>query len=597
MTARELETAIVGPAALVGMGVEPALLAQLLVRTDDHHGSLPLLQYALSVQFDAADDGVLTLETHDRLGGLHAILARHADAQYNALSEHDQHLAQRVLLRMVRVGPAGAARRRAPIAELTDLSAATEALSVVLDSLDEHRLVTFDRDALSGEATVELAHDTLLSGWPRLASWIEHHRDALVRLESLRLALAGWERADRHPDHLLTGNRLAVIDQGPLHEAVALNDAERSFLDRSRSHQRAIEAGETARAHAERRILRRSRRRLVALAVAIVLLVGLGAWALVLVRDTSAERVVLLRPELGDVAAMVEDGFDRAVGQFGYTSNRVVLPGSPDAVDDALSADPGLVVAFAGGEDLQTIADAHSRTRFVVLDGVVAAPNVASVIFDANEASFLAGAAAALTSRTGTIGFIGGVDEDVIHAFEAGFTAGARHVDPDIRVLTNYLTQPPNYDGYLNPALGRRAALDLFQHGADVVFAAAGLSGLGAIDAAVEVSTDTGTQRWAIGVDSDQYVTIEKRPEIADPAAWQAHILTSVTKGLDEVTYDALADPTGTAFQPGVHHLGLEDGAVDISYTGGHIDAIRPQLEELRAAIIAGSIAVPTTLT
>jgi basic membrane protein A len=133
--------------------------------------------------------------------------------------------------------------------------------------------------------------------------------------------------------------------------------------------------------------------------------------------------------------------------------------------------------------------------------------NVASLLFAEHEGSFLVGAAAALKSTTGTIGFIGGVEIPLIQKFQAGYEAGARQIDPDIQIEVAYLTQPPDFTGFNDPAKGKETAAGMFDAGADVVYHAAGGSGAGLFEAAREASEATGEQRWAIGVDSDQYMS------------------------------------------------------------------------------------------
>ena len=128
---------------------------------------------------------------------------------------------------------------------------------------------------------------------------------------------------------------------------------------------------------------------------------------------------------------------------------------------------------------------------------------MASLVFAEEQGSFLVGAAAALKSQTGTIGFIGGVENDLIKKFEAGYAAGAEAVNPDIEILVNYITQPPDFGGFNDPARGKEIAGAQYEAGADVVYSAAGGSGLGAFEAAVDAGAPG--EVWAIGVDSDQY--------------------------------------------------------------------------------------------
>ena len=145
-----------------------------------------------------------------------------------------------------------------------------------------------------------------------------------------------------------------------------------------------------------------------------------------------------------------------------------------------------------------------------------------SLVSEDEQGSYLAGAAAALTSRSGTIGFVGGVKGEVIGRFQAGYVAGARAVDPGIDVLVDYLSVPPDLDGFVDQPAGQRAATAMYRAGADVVFAAAGQSGLGVFEAAAALSGGRRGQLWAIGVDSDQYDTVRVAPRGRGPGALAA---------------------------------------------------------------------------
>jgi len=133
----------------------------------------------------------------------------------------------------------------------------------------------------------------------------------------------------------------------------------------------------------------------------------------------------------------------------------------------------------------------------------------------------------------------------------------------------------------------------MYAEGADVIFHAAGNSGLGVFDAATAFSRDEGRHVWAIGVDSDQYETVLELPGATDAVDWQAHILTSVLKPIDGQTYAALAEYARGEFTPGQWKWGLAEGASGLSYSGGYIDDLRATLEDLEAKIVSGEIDVP----
>jgi basic membrane protein A and related proteins len=238
----------------------------------------------------------------------------------------------------------------------------------------------------------------------------------------------------------------------------------------------------------------------------------------------------------------------------------------------------------------------HPNTHFVIMDCLGGdLPNVSYMRFAVSEGSFLAGAAAALTSETGKIGFIGGVDLPDIWPFQAGYEAGARWVDPKVEVRSLYLAEFPDFEkGFLNPSLAQRTAERLYAEGADVIYHAAGISGSGVFEASVGSSQKQGRRLWTIGVDSDQYHSVTSlRLPAAQTERWRRHILTSMVKRYDRAFRFLFHEHTHGTFTPGTRRLGLAEGWVDISYSGGFIDGIRSQLERLRQQIISGEIDVP----
>jgi len=256
-----------------------------------------------------------------------------------------------------------------------------------------------------------------------------------------------------------------------------------------------------------------------------------------------------------------------------------------------------LIIAngFAFAQNVWRVGTEFPDTYFAITDDcpqddtftVVEMPNVRCMVSSEEEGSFLVGAAAALKSTSGTIGFIGGVETPLIKKFEAGFIAGANHINPDINILPAvYLTQVPDFTGFNDPVKGKEAALALYGQGADVIYHASGGSGLGLFQAADELSTDE-QHLWAIGVDSDQYNTV------GDPAL-QEHILTSMLKRVDTHVDTAIVDFLTDSFTPGEARLGLAEGGVGYATTGGFVDDISAQLDELAEQIIAGDIVVPT---
>jgi basic membrane protein A and related proteins len=302
-----------------------------------------------------------------------------------------------------------------------------------------------------------------------------------------------------------------------------------------------------------------------------------------------------------DLAA---NAWDDGKRMYGYIGREL----APDAGGEnreenlRLLAETGhaLIIAngFAFAQNVWRVGTEFPDTAFAITDDcpqddtftVVEMDNVRCMLFSEEQGSFLVGAAAALKSETGIVGFIGGVEVPLIKKFQAGFEAGAKFVNPDITILPAvYLTQVPDFTGFNDPVKGKEAALALYGQDADVIYHAAGGSGGGLFQAADELSTDA-QHLWAIGVDSDQYqVVLESdTPELAE------HILTSMLKKVDVAVGKAVLDFLEGNFAPGPIRLGLAEGGVGYSTSGGFVDDIAAQLDALAADIIAGTIEVPT---
>jgi basic membrane lipoprotein Med (substrate-binding protein (PBP1-ABC) superfamily)/DNA-binding SARP family transcriptional activator len=619
MSARELEAAIVTPAEGVGVRVEPALLAELVAETVSRPGSLPLLQFALTELFEARSSTEVTHAAYAALGGLRGVLSRRAEAAFLGLGAEEQRVGIQLFLRLVRLGRGAAdSRRRLTLAELTDLGIDAVALSEVLTTFGRHRLLTFDHDPVTQQATVELAHEALLTEWERLAGWIDRHRSALRRRDALLAAVDEWELSGRDPEYLLGGGRLAELDAWSHEGSLDLATREREFLEAGLIRERAAGEAETARAEDHQRLARTARLRLIGLAVALIVLVAAGAFS---VLGGPRRAVALLFTEPDVFVVQVTAGFDRALGDFGLASLKYSREGLWEAIEEKHGAgweadrtdEENLALMYA--EIDAELRDAAADAGLVVLASVppfiaqsvardfpdvhfiasypLALPNVMYLRFDDTQASYLAGAAAALRTETGVIGYIGGVDFEAIWGFQAGYEAGARAIDPDITILSEYLSGAEEFTGFSDPRAAEATATELYEAGADIVMHAAGNSGLGVFDAALSFTRATGRHVWAIGVDSDQYHTVTSLPGARNAEAWQQHILTSVLKGIDQQTYAAIAAYADGTFEPGTWTWGLESGAAGLSYSGGYLDEIRDELEALQARIVAGDISIP----
>ncbi|MFI7357217.1 BMP family protein [Streptomyces avidinii] len=246
---------------------------------------------------------------------------------------------------------------------------------------------------------------------------------------------------------------------------------------------------------------------------------------------------------------------------------------------------PVIGVGFAYAPAIKKVAPKFPKTTFGIIDDTsVTGENIANLVFNEEQGSYLAGVAAAKASKTGTVGFIGGVEVPLIKKFEAGFTQGVKDTNPNAKVLSQYLTQPPNFDGFAKPDLGKAAAQGQLDAGADVVYAAAGLAGSGAIEAA------SAKGKWAIGVDSDQY-------NQAGLAKYKDSILTSVTKDVSDSVFNLIKSVEDGKPTIGEIRYGLDKDGVGLADSNPkykEMADVIAAVEKAKADIIAKKITVKT---
>ena len=289
-------------------------------------------------------------------------------------------------------------------------------------------------------------------------------------------------------------------------------------------------------------------------------------------------------------------GAEAAVEEFGG-EYREVTPNEDGSDRAELLAqlaeegyNPVIAVGFAYDDVLADVAAEFPDTTFAqvdgsnkLFDGSSKGDNVTGLLFAAEQGSFLAGAAAALKSESGSIGFIGGVDVPLIQTFQAGYEAGAREVNPDIQINTQYISPAGDFSGFNDPARAQILAQGMYSAGADIVFQVAGGSGTGVFQAAAAAGGR------AIGVDSDQYNTVD------DPAL-QAVIMTSMLKRVDNAVLAFVSDYVDGTVEGGSDIMyDLESEGVGLATSGGFIDDIQDDIDGFRQRIIDGDIEVPTT--
>ncbi len=237
---------------------------------------------------------------------------------------------------------------------------------------------------------------------------------------------------------------------------------------------------------------------------------------------------------------------------------------------------PVLGIGFAQGPAIAKVAGEYPNTKFGIIDMVVNKPNVQSIVFKEQEGSFLVGMLAAMASKTHKVGFIGGMDIPLIRRFECGYEQGAKYADPKVEVIKNMTGSTPS--AWNDPSKGGELAKAQFDRGVDVIFAAAGGTGIGVYQAA----KDKG--KLAIGVDSNQ--------NYLQPGT----MLTSMVKRVDVAAYNLFMSVKNGTFKPGIKALGLKENGVDWAYDKYNkkliTEKMKKAVEQAKADIISGKIKV-----
>jgi len=282
-------------------------------------------------------------------------------------------------------------------------------------------------------------------------------------------------------------------------------------------------------------------------------------------------------------------GLERAKKELGIDFE-VIEPGDGADRESALRKlaskdDIGIVfaVGFIFTDDITAIAKDFPNKKFGCIDYTVSSQkeipsNLSALEFKEEEGSFLIGSIAALVTKTNTVGFLGGMESALIKKFEAGYKQGVNHINPDCKVLISYVSV--SSDGFKNPGKGKEISLSQYNSGADIIYHASGLSGVGMFEAAKE------KKKLGIGVDLDQY---EEAP---------GFVLTSMIKLVDEVIFQTIKDHSENKFTSGVKTLGLKEKGVDYIYNDKNknliTEEVRKKIEEIKAKIISGEISIKT---
>ncbi|WP_039936193.1 helix-turn-helix domain-containing protein [Streptomyces himastatinicus] len=378
MSPAELREAIVKPAADAGLIVERALTARLIEEVTDEPGGLPLLSHVLLETWRRRRGRALTETAYEAAGGLHGAIARTAEHTYAELTPERAEIARRVLLRLITPGEGAQDTRRPVDRSELDSTASPEDLSIVLEQLTRARLITLDEDA------ADLAHEALISGWPRLRAWVEENRERLRVHRHLTEAARAWAELDRDSGALYRGTRLAILRDWASRDGSRdeLNVVERAFLDAS------VDLADSERAAAVRR---HRHLRLLAAGLALLLLVVTGVSVVALEQRQDAlraHRVAVSRQLAAEALGLAESRpaaamllsveafrtartFEARSAMLTISARqyyRAELSGHNDAVSEAAFGPDGTLATVSRDRTL-TLWDTGARRRLATLTG------------------------------------------------------------------------------------------------------------------------------------------------------------------------------------------------------------------------------------
>lgn len=273
---------------------------------------------------------------------------------------------------------------------------------------------------------------------------------------------------------------------------------------------------------------------------------------------------------------LAKKGLDQAAAELGVTplviESRDAAAYIPNLSESAEQSDLTVGVGFLLTEAITEVANMYPDDAFMLIDSVSEAPNVASVLFKEQEAAFLAGVAAGLSTKSNKLGVVGGVKIPPVVRYAVGFEAGAKSVNPEVEVIVSYA------DTFSDPALGKELTLAQYNQGVDVAFPVAGATGIGSFDAAKE----KGEGFWVVAADADQ------------SQLGAEHQLAVAAKGVDTAVLTVAKQLVDGEFKGGIQELGLKEGGVDLLNPGGYVtDEIMKTVDAYKAAIIDGSLVVP----
>jgi WD40 repeat protein/serine/threonine protein kinase len=462
MSSEELALAIQEPAGRTGVLLEDGLLATIVADVSDQPGALPLLQYALTELFDRRQDNLMTRSAYEDVGGVLGALGRRAEELYVSLDESEQNAARQIFLRLVTLGegvedtrrrvmrsellalastteePLGSEGEASADSHLTTVGRTTTGIEKVLDIFGRARLLTFDRDPVTREPSVEVAHEALLREWDRLRQWLDENRSDIRLQRSLAATAAEWQEANLDNGYLLHGARLSQFEAWQQETGLSLTQTEQDFLitsldarkqreaEEAARHQRELETAqklavsERQRAEEQAEGAQRLKRRAFFLAGALVLAAVLAAVALIAGRqasqnadiaERSADESQSLALASGAQASLVDNETDQALA-LAVAANQIedppafaqqmlyeaaLAPGTIRRIDGgglfrwAMDMHPnGQIVASAADDGSITLWDVETGAEIIRLEGAHSEP-LGDAVFTPDGETLLSG--------------------------------------------------------------------------------------------------------------------------------------------------------------------------------------------------------------
>ncbi|MFV1999441.1 MAG: BMP family protein, partial [Acidimicrobiia bacterium] len=593
MAPEELEQAASQPAARAGARLDPDLEVALIGDVLGEPGALPLFQFALTDLFDRRVGETLTLGAYRDMGGIQGSLGRTAERLHERLTEGQQLAARQVFLRLVAVSDTETrSSRRVEAAELLSLGLEVTDLQPVLDTFGSNRLLSFDRNDVTGAPTVQVAHEALLQHWERLSNWIDEGTEDVRTNIRLAAAASEWTDNGRDSGYLLTAGRLDQYETWADTSSVSLARTERQYLDASTDLRDAKTQEEGERKAKEEATTRRARRNAFGLVGVLAIAAAIGSyllWAAIQPEDPTVALVRTPDTDMG-INAMILDGFEKAELDLDFVANDVVVLADMENTIRQL-ADDGTDLIIAG-LDFEIFVGEIARDYPETTFAVVALPlplegdNISVAQYNFGDGDYLAGVAAALSSRTGIVGIVGGAHNEVLSQTVAAFEAGVKDTDDDVGVLIGWVSEiGDGAVGFQDADIAHDAATDLYESGADVLYSAALGASSGVMRAARDYTVQSGNQVWAIGNELDEGFLAED--DVADS------ILTSM-----EVRYDVAVYSIISAYLRGVLEkvmpFDMANGGLNYSEFRGNVEGIRDELDAAKSRLAREEVAIPT---